>query len=128
MRVYLSGKMTGLPDFNYPAFNEAAAKLRALGLEVCNPAENPAPPCGTWTGYMRMALRQLVDCDCIVLLPGWSDSKGALIERRLAQALGMAVSHFFDVDGVPVVPLLTAFESDGQVGAEPVPAFFWGQL
>ena len=56
-RVYIAGPMTGLPDFNYPAFNAAAAKLRALGLEVLNPAENPPPPCGTWTGYMRMALK-----------------------------------------------------------------------
>ena len=43
-RVYIAGPMTGLPDFNYPAFNAAAAKLRALGLEVLNPAENPPPP------------------------------------------------------------------------------------
>lgn len=124
-RIYLAGPMTGLPDFNYPAFNAAAKRLRALGHEVLNPAENPAPPCGTWEGYMRMALRQLVECERIVLLPGWSESRGALIERSLAQALGMDVVHFCDRAMRGMVPLMTAFE---QVPGEPVPAFFWSAL
>lgn len=93
-KIYLAGPMSGLPDFNYPAFHAAAAKLRALGHEVLNPAENPVPPCGTWQGYMRLALAQLVQCECIVLLPGWSDSRGALVERELAQTLGMDLSYF----------------------------------
>lgn len=91
MKIYIAGPMTGLKDFNYPAFNAEAARLRALGHEVLNPAENPAPPCGSWAGYMRLALRQLIECECVVLLPGWIESKGAMIERNLAQALGMAI-------------------------------------
>lgn len=91
MKIYIAGPMTGIEDFNYPAFHAEAGRLRAIGHDVLNPAENPVPPCGTWTGYMRMALRQLVECECVVLLPGWIDSKGAVIERNLAQALGMPV-------------------------------------
>lgn len=91
MRIYVSGPMTGLPDFNYPAFHAAAARLRAMGHEVLNPAENPAPPCGSWQGYMRMAVAQLAQCEAIALLPGWTESKGALIERKLAQYFGMGV-------------------------------------
>ncbi|MBT9158943.1 MAG: hypothetical protein DDT26_00192 [Dehalococcoidia bacterium] len=42
MRIYISGPMTGLHDLNFPAFRDAAAKLRAIGYEVVNPAElNP---------------------------------------------------------------------------------------
>ena len=88
-RVYLAGPMTGIKDSNYPAFHKAAASLRASGYEVENPADNPAPPCETWEGYMRMALRQLVKCDQIALLPGWERSRGATIEARLAADLGM---------------------------------------
>lgn len=91
MRVYIAGPMTGLPDYNYPAFNQMAVALRAVGHEVLNPAENPVPPCGTWQGYMRMALAQLVQCQCVALLPGWTESRGALLERKLAQILAMDV-------------------------------------
>ena len=92
-RIYLAGPMSGLPDFNYPAFNAEALRLRSAGWHVENPAENPRPPCGSWAGYMRLALAQLVTCDSIALLPGWSRSKGACIEHFVAVQLGLAVVY-----------------------------------
>lgn len=92
-RIYLAGPMTGLPDFNYPAFHAEAARLRALGYDVANPAENPPSACGTWAGYMRLAIPLLCRCDAICLLPGWASSRGASIEHALAVHLGMAVIY-----------------------------------
>lgn len=92
-RIYIAGPMTGLPDFNYPAFHAEAARLRALGFHVENPAENPAPACGSWEGFMRLAIAQLVSCDAIWLLPGWSASRGARIEHGLAVQLRLAVIY-----------------------------------
>lgn len=91
-RIYLAGPMSGLPELNYPEFNRAAAALRELGYQVENPAENPAPACGSWEGYMRLAIAQLVRCDEIHLLRGWSKSRGARIERQLAVDLGLLIS------------------------------------
>lgn len=93
-RIYLAGPMSGLPDFNYPAFHAAAAVLRAQGHHVENPAENPAPTCGTWQGYMRMSLRQISACDCLCMLPGWRASRGARIEHGLALDLDLEVVDF----------------------------------
>lgn len=92
-RIYLAGPMTGLPDFNYPAFHAAAAALRARGYHVENPAENPVPPCATWLGYMRLALAQLATCDAVCVLPGWRQSRGARIEHGLAMDLGLKVTE-----------------------------------
>ena len=91
MRIYIAGPMTGLPEYNYPAFNAAAEELRRQGHEVENPAENPEPPCRSWEGYMRMAVAQLVRCETVALLPGWEASKGANVEHRLAHDLGLKV-------------------------------------
>ncbi len=89
MRVYVAGPMTGYPDSNYPAFDAAARTLRGLGVTVENPAENPAPACGSWRAYMALAVAQLARCDCVVLLPGWERSKGARVEFDLARGLDM---------------------------------------
>lgn len=89
-RIYLAGPMTGLPEYNYPAFHAEAARLRGLGFHVENPAENQAPECGTWEGYMRNSVRQMLTCDAVAFLPGWAESRGALLERYIAQQVGLA--------------------------------------
>ncbi|PPC91871.1 MAG: hypothetical protein CTY34_02015 [Methylobacter sp.] len=91
IRVYLAGPMSGLPDYNYPAFNAAAEALRARNWHVENPAENPQPPCGSWNGWMRMAIRQMLTCERVVLLPGWELSRGAKLEKQIANEVGMTV-------------------------------------
>lgn len=88
-RLVLIGPMTGRPRFNYPAFEDAANALRAHGAVVVSPHENEPPRCGTWAGWMRASLAGLVTCTHGVLLDGWKDSKGALLEVRVAKALGM---------------------------------------
>jgi hypothetical protein len=93
-RIYISGPMTGLPDLNFPAFHAAAARLRAAGYEVVNPAEiNPGSDM-SWAQCMRADIKALCDCDTIALLPGWMDSSGAHLEMHIAHRLGMAVRGF----------------------------------
>lgn len=89
---YLSGPMSGLPELNFPAFNRAAAKLRALGMRIVNPAEHQGLPDGSpWADYMRQDIRLLMDCQGIVMLPGWEQSNGARLEHHIAEALGLPV-------------------------------------
>ena len=93
-RIYIAGPMTGLPDSNYAAFNDAAARLRKRCWHVENPAENPAPHVEAhcnWTAYMRMGISQLMTCHAIYLLPGWQQSPGASAEYFIAQRLGLTI-------------------------------------
>lgn len=93
-RIYIAGPMSGRPDFNRPAFHETAANLRARGYEVENPAENSPPSCGSWHGWMRLGIAQIIKCDTMILLPGWETSRGANIERQLAIDLGINVVDY----------------------------------
>lgn len=97
-RVYIAGPMSGLPQLNFPAFYAEAARLRALGHDVVNPAEIN-PDHGTpWATCMRADIAELVTCDAVSLLPGWENSMGARLEHRIAFDLDMHV--WFDAVAV----------------------------
>lgn len=40
---------------------------------------------------MKADIKLLMDCDAIYLLKGWEDSKGARIEKELAESLGYRI-------------------------------------
>ena len=93
--IYLSGPMTGLPEYNYPAFTRAAEILRADGHSVYNPAEYPhnGPPdqFPIRPAFAQYALFICLQACSIVLLPGWNKSRGATAERALAVVCGLDI-------------------------------------
>jgi nucleoside 2-deoxyribosyltransferase len=111
-KIYLAGPMRGLPKFNIPAFDFAAAKLREQGFEVFNPADrdraagldaegasNGPTDIGkpVINGFdVREALAADLEyickeADAIAVLPGWQNSMGAQAEVRAAAALGKTI-------------------------------------
>ena len=96
MKVYLSGPMSGLPDENFPAFNVAAKNLRAAGYEVINPAEFDTDVTGLegrarWVKFLKVDIKALMDCDGIVMLPGWKKSEGAKHEHYNAKVVNLQI-------------------------------------
>lgn len=89
MRLYLAGPMTGIEALNFPLFHAEAARLRALGYEIVNPAELNPDPGMSWLDCMRVDIAELVKCDGVALLPGWEQSRGARLEQRIASDLGL---------------------------------------
>lgn len=79
--------MTGYPECNYPAFHAATAKLRDAGFTVMNPAENTLE--GVYEDFLREDLKQLLECEGIAVLPGWTQSLGASNEIRVGRILKM---------------------------------------
>lgn len=106
MRVYTAGPMTGLPDYNFPAFHEAARRIRAEGHEVHNPAESfdGATDLPRET-YMRFDIGLILDSDAVAVLPRWQRSKGARLEVAVAVAIGIPVLWASDLSPVPDILL-----------------------
>lgn len=109
MRIYVAGKMTGMPDHNRKAFDTAAERLRARGHFVINPVDisqlfgNPEEledsfkclyegmsqvrNCTSRIAHavMEADLAAVRSCDAIYLLRGWETSRGA--KKELAEAI-----------------------------------------
>jgi hypothetical protein len=56
-----------------------------------------------WNDWMTMDLHWLSKCDAIHMLPGWTKSKGAVMEYMFAQALGLEIKGDRTREGVGCV-------------------------
>jgi hypothetical protein len=102
---YISGPMSGLPKFNFPAFMAAEKRLLALhhSNEVTNPAKLKMPaninhlsPRDRWRIYMRRDLVAMIQNNCcsMALLPGWRKSEGARAEVYVGSMLGLRIFDY----------------------------------
>lgn len=120
--IYISGPMRSHANYNFPAFFEAEERLRREFPKVAifNPARQDCErymlseslridPTGHSAGLtlrrtepdfdLREALASDLmwiaqECNLMVMLPGWEESKGAVAEHALADALGIRVWEY----------------------------------
>lgn len=99
-KVYLSGKITGLPEYEYLAhFRRCELFLTGLGYSVINPARvsSMLPKDTTYEQYMDMSFCMLNMADAIYMLSNFLDSKGALIELQKAKEKGLKILYESEV-------------------------------
>lgn len=87
MKVYISGKITGKENY-LEEFSEAEKELKYCGYDVVNPAKHLIPGF-TWKDYMKRDIALMLDCDFIYKIEGWEKSKGARLESKLCEILGI---------------------------------------
>lgn len=121
MKIYISGPMTGIESYNFPAFFEAAEYLREKGHEPINPAEIDVKQEGldtetqefgnrtpidedTYREYLSRDLGLLGSVDAVAALPGWESSNGATLEIDVARRLGIPVLKYPDLTGLERFP------------------------
>lgn len=88
MKVYISGKITGDPDYR-TKFEKAEEELKKRGHIVLNPAVLPDGL--TREEYMCIDLAMLGVADAVALLPDHGDSSGATVEKALAEYCGKRI-------------------------------------
>jgi hypothetical protein len=95
MKVYISGKITGL-DIKVAEgyFEVIEQELSKAGHQPINPCKIlPFHPDHTWQTYMIEDFKALLSCDAILMLENWTDSKGARIEHAIAKELGLNIYY-----------------------------------
>jgi len=86
-KVYISGAITGLPVEEYTYnFEQAEFILTLAGLKAVSPLKL-WHPFKFYYGYLLIDLIALCFCDYIYFLNNWESSRGARIERKIAEFL-----------------------------------------
>lgn len=115
MKVYIAGPMSGIPQFNFPAFEAAAKALRAAGWDVVSPHECDSPetqkmawasPDGkmtegsgadSWGTCLARDVKIVADdVQGIVFLQGWANSRGAKLEALTGLLCNKKFFAYFD--------------------------------
>lgn len=91
-KVYISGKVTGCANYRNK-FRDAEKYLRKHGIRCVNPVKGEKDG-KAWDWYLRRDIRKLTKCCAIVLLPDWHESKGARLEKLVAESLGLHVMAY----------------------------------
>lgn len=132
-KFYVAGPMRGYEFFNFPAFDECAATLRDMGHEAVNPAEidralgldETSPTAeedfeklGGIAQAMHRDFGVILECDGIVLMPGWERSSGARGELFVAQTTGRSV-YTYDPESEDWDTVLSPYSGPGPELAMP---------
>jgi hypothetical protein len=97
MKVYISGPITGIKNLNKELFDLCEKVLVDNYHIALNPLKAvPFKDNKTYGQYMREDLKNLLECDAIIMLSDWRKSKGATLELKVAQMCGMRLWKFED--------------------------------
>lgn len=103
MKIYISGKISGIEQEAKTLFDCAEIALKLKGYEPINPMIIKHDHDLSWESYMKADLKALLDCHAIYMLKNYEDSRGAKIEFKLATDLGMKVifqSRFSEIPNI----------------------------
>lgn len=88
-KIYISGQISGQPiDSVREKFERAERRIKAMGLDPVNPMKNGLPENAPWELHMALDIVLLMGCESIYLLPDWEHSRGATLEKTIAELTG----------------------------------------
>jgi hypothetical protein len=92
MKIYLSGKIDGLPKPVYmKKFADAAELWLSLGFEVVSPLNNGLPENAPRRSHLIKDYELMLGCDAIFMLDNWQNSNGAKEEYYIALHEGLEI-------------------------------------
>lgn len=81
MRVYISGRITGLDMKDVKNNFKGEPRLPAWVMSLYLPLENGCPQAASWREHMVKDISILMGCEAIYMLSNWRNSVGARIEK-----------------------------------------------
>ena len=96
--IYIAGRVTG-KDSYWTAFEEAESLIKgAFGwgnVTILNPTVLPID--FEYVKAMNITTAMVKESDMVVMLDDWKQSKGATLERNLAEVLGIEIVEIAEI-------------------------------
>jgi hypothetical protein len=93
-KIYISGTITGLPfDEVQSKFATAEKILTEQGYEVISPLKTGIPYNFSWESHIAMDIVLLISCEAVYFLSDWNHSKGATLEKNIAELTGKQIIY-----------------------------------
>jgi hypothetical protein len=90
--IYIAGKVSGEPIAECTLkFGAAQKEIEAQGCRAINPLAVVNDWHMPWRQAMRLCIKAMLEADAVLLLDDYQESRGAMIEYKLAQDLGLRV-------------------------------------
>lgn len=89
MKVYIAGAITDNKNY-IKQFETAEKNILKAGDTPLNPVKNIG---FGYKEYINMGLCELMHCDAIYMLKGYEESKGALLELKYAETVGLKIFY-----------------------------------
>jgi nucleoside 2-deoxyribosyltransferase len=101
-KVYIAGPISYIRDA-FVTFDKAEKSLAYIGHKPFNPTliqfpmgkeeEGEFNRIGEWAYFMKRCIPELVTSDKVLMLEGWEESKGARLEKELAEKLKIPIYY-----------------------------------
>jgi hypothetical protein len=101
MKIYISGQITGNEGYAKMHFDVATFEIFNKGFSAVNPFHLNHDHDKSWESYMKEDIAALCGCDAIYMLDNWYKSRGAGLEKLIAEKLGLKV--FYEKNGIDAI-------------------------
>lgn len=94
---YISGRISGDEHNAKELFRKAKEFLQQLGYGVVNPFDNGLHSDSSWERHLAVDIINMLECDGLMQLEGWQQSRGARLEHEIASIKGMEIRSIKDL-------------------------------
>lgn len=94
MKVYISLPITGHPiDEVRKKADQAKQQLSDMGHEPVSPLDVSPDPDAPYAEHIGRDISALLECDAVVFLDGWQESKGCTLEHAAAKIYNKLITY-----------------------------------
>lgn len=96
-KAYLSLPISGKDTYEIRrTLRKGYDYLRAQGYQIITPYDASPNANASYAEHMGKDIQALLECDVVLMMPGWEDSRGCQCEKATAEIYGKDIIYYGD--------------------------------